>query len=112
MSPEEQDKNLPSILGTWPNTYTFSKHMAEKTLQARRPKNLPCVLVRPSIIGCSYAEPSPGWTDTFSAAGGLTIAGSLGLINYVCGDGENIADIVPVDIVANVIITSTAMNAN
>src|ERR1700733_4865303 len=101
MTPEEQDKNLNSILGTWPNTYTFTKHMAEKTLKHRRNPKMPCVLIRPSIIGCSYAEPSPGWTDTFSAAGGLTIAGGLGLINYVCGNGDNIADIIPVDLVAN-----------
>ena len=83
--------------------------MAEKTLKKRKNSSLPVVLIRPSIIGCSYEEPSPGWTDTFSAAGGITIAGSLGIINYVCGDGDNIADLIPVDIVSNLILTSSAI---
>jgi fatty acyl-CoA reductase len=54
MSPEDQDKNLPAILGTWPNTYTFTKSLAEKTLMKRRNPNLPVVLIRPTIIGSSY----------------------------------------------------------
>ena len=111
MTPEEQDKNLDAILGTWPNTYTFTKHMAEKTLKMRRKPDLPTVIIRPSIIGCSYKEPSPGWTDTFSAAGGITIGGGLGIVNYVSGDGNNIADLIPVDMVSNTILTATALQA-
>ena len=57
-------------------------------------------------------EPCPGWTDTFSAAGGLSLAGGCGIVNYVYGDGNNIADLVPVDIVSNAIIVATAQNAN
>jgi len=32
MSKKEQDDNLKAILGAWPNTYTFTKSMAERTL--------------------------------------------------------------------------------
>lgn len=69
------------------------------------------VILRPSIIGGSYSEPTPGWTDTFSAAGGLTLAGGAGIVNYVPGDGSNIADLIPVDFVTNSIIVSTAAHA-
>lgn len=112
MTPTEQDANLEKILGAWPNTYTFTKSMAERTLQKIKRKDLPVVLLRPSIIGASYKEPVPGWTDTFSAAGGLSLAGGTGIVNYVRGDGDNIADLVPVDYVANTIIVATAMEAN
>jgi fatty acyl-CoA reductase len=103
---------LASILGSWPNTYTFTKNNAEKTLKKRRHPNLPIVLLRPSIIGSSLVEPYPGWIDTFSAAGGLTLAGGMGIINYVPGDERNVADLVPVDYVSNSIIAATALYAN
>jgi nucleoside-diphosphate-sugar epimerase len=86
--------------------------MAERTLKKVRRPNLPTVLLRPSIIGAAYKEPLPGWTDTFSAAGGLSLAGGIGIVNYVRGDGDNIADLIPVDYVANAIIVATAMEAN
>lgn len=86
--------------------------MAERTLRKLRRPDLPVVLLRPSIIGAAYNEPMPGWTDTFSAAGGLTLAGGIGIVNYVRGHGDNIADLVPVDYVANAIIVATAMEAN
>ena len=112
MSPEEQDRQLPQILGDYPNTYTYTKAFAERTLKKRRQPNLPVVIVRPSIIIGAVAEPLPGWTDTFSAAGGLTLAGGIGIVNFVNGNGENISDLVPVDYVSNCIIVSTALNAN
>lgn len=109
MSPEEQDKNLAQILGDYPNTYTFTKALAERTLKKRRNPDLPTVIIRPSIIIGADRDPLPGWTDTFSAAGGLTLAGGIGIVNYVNGYGGNIADLVPVDYVSNVIIAATAI---
>ena len=83
--------------------------MAERTLRKRVNDRFPCVLVRPSIIISAMHEPTPGWTDTLSAAGGLSMAVGTGMVNYIYGKFENIADLVPVDIVSNIIIVSTAM---
>lgn len=112
MTTDEQDRNLKEILGPWPNTYTFTKSMAERTLRKVRPESLPCVILRPSIITAAIREPFPGWTDTLSAAGGLSLAGGTGILDYVFGKEENIADIIPVDYVSNAIIVSTAMCAD
>lgn len=112
MSPEEQDSNLKDILGDWPNTYTFTKSMGERTLKKLRRPDLPMIILRPSIIIGALSEPLPGWTDTFSAAGALSLATSLGLVRYLNGGGNNVADIVPVDFVVNGIITSAALLAN
>lgn len=109
MTPEQQDERLPKILGDWPNTYTFTKSMAERTLLKRRRHDIPMLILRPSIINASYTDPFPGWTDTFSAAGGLTLAGGMGIINYIYGDGDHICDMVPVDYVSNSIIAATAI---
>ncbi|CDW87851.1 male sterility protein [Stylonychia lemnae] len=111
MTPQQQDEQLAQILGPWPNTYTFTKSMGERTLKKMRRPDIPVVLLRPSIIGASLQEPMQGWTDTFSAAGGLTLAGSLGIVNYIRGDGDYISDLVPVDYVSNCIIVATAIQA-
>lgn len=71
-----------------------------------------CVLLRPSIIAAAIKEPLPGWTDTLSAAGGLSLAGASGVLNYVYGKYDNIADIIPVDYVCNAILVATALKAN
>ncbi|TNV85444.1 hypothetical protein FGO68_gene11996 [Halteria grandinella] len=112
MSPEEQDKNLPQILGPWPNTYTFTKSMAERTLKKKKPLDMPCLILRPSIIQAAIKEPLPGWTDTLSAAGGLGVVVAVGLLEYINSKEDNVADIVPVDYVSNAIIVGTALEAN
>ena len=86
--------------------------MAERTLKKRRPAHLPVVLLRPSIIIGSLKEPFPGWIDTLSAAGGLSFAAGIGILKYVHGDPDSIADLIPVDFVCNQIIVATALNAN
>lgn len=43
---QEQEKN---IVGGYPNTYTFTKSLAERSLKKNR-GSLPVVIVRPSII--------------------------------------------------------------
>lgn len=47
-----------------------------------------------------------------SAAGGLSAATASGVINYIYGRYDGIADIIPVDYVSNAIIVSTAMCAD
>jgi len=112
LTPEEQDTQLKTILGPWPNTYTYTKSMAERTLRKTKPANLPVCILRPSIIAASAKEPFPGWTDTLSAAGGLSVAGASGVLNYINTKKDNISDIIPVDYVSNAIIVSTVMCAD
>lgn len=108
MSPTEQDQNLQKILGKWPNTYTFTKCLAERTLLKKRPATLPMVILRPSIIGSSLKEPYPGWVDTLAAAGGIGVTACIGILNYVNGTVLSKVDLIPVDFVTNHIIVSTA----
>ena len=111
MTPEKQDENLHKILGAWPNTYTFTKSMAERTLRKKRPQNLPMVLLRPSIIIGGYNEPVEGWCDTLSAAGGLSVGGGSGFIRYINAKKTNVTDLIPVDYVSNQIIVVSALEA-
>lgn len=94
------------MIGNFPNTYTFTKSMAEKTL-AKNKGDLPVVLFRPSIIASSMEQPFPGWTDSLAAAGGLTLMCGMGLIPYINAAGNNNFDLIPADVVSNGILIAT-----
>lgn len=47
-----------------PNTYTFTKHLAEQVCKDFKDENkLPIVIVRPSVIFCTEYEPLIGDFD-------------------------------------------------
>jgi hypothetical protein len=50
------------IIGRHPNTYTFSKALAEQYL-IESANDLPIAIVRPSIVVASWKHPIPGWID-------------------------------------------------
>jgi len=97
-------------LGRYPNTYTYTKALTERTLRKRHGL-LKVLIVRPSIVISSMSEPFNGWTETISAMGGLLFASMLGLINYLHCDDKQILDIVPVDYVSNLILCATVKTA-
>jgi len=98
------------LLGNFPNTYTFTKNLAEKALLKNKGNTTVCLL-RPAIIASSLRDPFPGWTDSLSAAGGISVLVGLGLINYIRARGDNKFDLIPVDIVTNHILIATAYGA-
>lgn len=65
------------LIGNKPNTYTYTKWIAE-TLLEQEADNLPIVLVRPSLIGASWKEPFAGWVEKSSGPCDLFIAVSIG----------------------------------
>ena len=106
MSDEAASKITPVLLGSKPNTYTYTKHLAENLLIEEAGSSLPYIIVRPSIVGASWKEPFAGWIDNFNGPSGLFIACGMGLLRSMIGKPDAIADIVPVDIVSNVIIAA------
>ena len=46
------------LIGSRPNTYTYTKAMAEALL-IEEAHDLPVAIVRPSIVGASWEEPVP-----------------------------------------------------
>lgn len=70
------DKITPNLLGDKPNTYTYTKQLAEHLL-VNEGKDMPLAIVRPSIVGASWKEPFPGWIDNYNGPSGLYIAVSF-----------------------------------
>ena len=95
-----------AALKTFPNTYIFSKNLAEKLVIDR--KNLPVVIVRPSVICPSYQEPMPGWVDSINGPMGVLLGASSGILRTVHGNPKVCPDLIPVDFTVNIIIAAGA----
>ena len=66
-------KITPKLLGDKPNTYTYTKFLAEHLLiNAGQP--MPLTIVRPSIVTASWKEPFPGWIDNYNGPSALYTA--------------------------------------
>ena len=107
-SSDQLARDRQSILGEWPNTYTFTKFLTEHLLLAKR-GSVPLVVCRPSIISAALQEPVPGWTDCISAASAVFLAIGMGIIPVMPGSLWNVADVIPVDVCAHMIIAATQL---
>ncbi|XP_025264924.1 putative fatty acyl-CoA reductase CG5065 isoform X2 [Camponotus floridanus] len=97
------DLITPKLIQPHPNTYTYSKHLAEKLVANEFPE-LPCCIARPSIVFPSYKEPLPGWVDNLNGPIGLLVAGGKGVIRSIHGNGNLNIEIIPVDLAINDLI--------
>lgn len=107
MKPEMLDKISPVLLGERPNTYTYTKAVAESLLVERSKKllpNVPIAMVRPSIVAGIWRQPICGWVDNFNGPTGVILSMMTGAIQAMIAYPNYCADIIPVDIVANLII--------
>ena len=105
--PKELDEKITSsLIGKWPNTYTFTKGIAESLVVNECREKIPCAIVRPAIVGPSWSDPFPGWIDNYAGTTGLFIAYGKGFKRTWFGDGEINADIIPVDYSVNMIIVA------
>jgi fatty acyl-CoA reductase len=110
MTDETLHTVTPQLLGKRPNTYTFTKALAETQL-LEDAKDLPVIILRPSIIGAIWREPLPGWTDNLNGPTGIFAAVGKGVLTNMCGSGNSKADIIPVDICSNAMIVAAAHRA-
>jgi fatty acyl-CoA reductase len=92
------------IISDRPNTYTFTKALAEYVV-SQEAKDLPLSIIRPSIVGSAWREPIAGWIDNYNGPSGLVVATGKGMLRVMIGSNSAIADIVPVDVCVNMMIT-------
>ncbi|XP_071570402.1 putative fatty acyl-CoA reductase CG5065 [Temnothorax nylanderi] len=93
----------PILIASRPNTYTFTKALAERMLQQER-GSLPVAIVRPSIVLSSYREPVAGWADNYNGPTGLILAAGKGVFRNILCYEDKVVDLVPVDIVISLMI--------
>lgn len=64
------DALTPKVIGNRPNTYTFTKALAESWLKENK-GDLPVAIVRPSIVLSTIHGPLKGWVDNWNGPTGM-----------------------------------------
>jgi len=92
----------------WPNTYTFTKSLAE-SLIAKRGADLPVAVVRPSIVETSTQDPFPGWNEGVNTSAPLSyLLGTY--FRQLPSNERKCLDIIPVDLVCRgMVLIAAAM---
>lgn len=91
----------------WNDTYTFTKWLGEQ-IAAREMSGATLSIVRPAIVESACREPQPGWIEGMKVGDAIVLAYARGKTTLFPARLEGIADIVPVDLVANAIVLATA----
>ncbi|CAH0712968.1 unnamed protein product, partial [Brenthis ino] len=87
-----------------PNTYTFTKAMAEEVVQSRANKSYPIAIFRPTIVISSLRHPYPGWIENLNGPSGVVAAAGKGLLHVFCRKSKARADLMPVDIAIDTLL--------
>jgi len=83
----------------WPNTYTFTKSLAE-SLIAKHGAGLPIAVVRPSIVESSVEKPFRGWNEGINTSAALSyLLGTF--FRQLPTNERKCLDLIPVDVVAS-----------
>lgn len=72
MDAPEADAATKRLIQPHPNTYTFTKCIAEAVVQ-KEVTDIPCAIVRPAIVLPAVHEPAPGWTDNMNGPSGTIV---------------------------------------
>ncbi|XP_077270699.1 fatty acyl-CoA reductase wat-like isoform X3 [Temnothorax americanus] len=103
---EKLDKFTPTLIGKWPNSYTYTKAIAEDTVR-QYSVGIPTCIVRPSIVTSTAEEPVEGWINNVYGAVGVVMGSAVGLLRTLHCDPENVAEIVPADYVISHFIAAS-----
>ncbi|XP_015586610.1 fatty acyl-CoA reductase wat isoform X2 [Cephus cinctus] len=99
------DEITPRIIGSWPNTYAFTKAIAEDLVKEKN-KGLPMGIFRPAIVVSTANEPIDGWINNLYGPTGVVAGAATGLLRTLYCDANINANIVPVDLAVNALIVS------
>ncbi|KAJ3641616.1 hypothetical protein Zmor_028113 [Zophobas morio] len=98
------------LLGSWPNSYTFTKAVAENVVKTEA-QNLPICIVRPAILMGASEEPAPGWLDAIQGNTAFFLGTYLGLIHCNLSDTDPIY-LIPADYTVNIILAAACYSTD
>nr|XP_054930150.1 fatty acyl-CoA reductase 1-like [Dermacentor andersoni] len=100
---EKTTKLVEKSLFGQPNNFTLTSAVTESLLLDERGQ-LPLAIVRPSIVTASWKDPFPGWTDYRNSCTDVIVSLGFGLLPSVLLGKNCVADLIPVDVVADTLI--------
>uniref|UniRef100_A0A0D9W3T7 Fatty acyl-CoA reductase n=1 Tax=Leersia perrieri TaxID=77586 RepID=A0A0D9W3T7_9ORYZ len=94
----------------WSNTYVFTKAMGEMLL-GHLGRDLPVVIIRPSIITSTINDPVPGWTEGLARTIDAIVVGYKNqMIPCFVADDDAFINAIPGDIVINAMMVAMAIH--
>ncbi|XP_034488536.1 fatty acyl-CoA reductase wat-like [Drosophila innubila] len=99
------DNMSPVLLGQFPNTYTFTKALAEQVVQ-KEASGLPACIFRPGMILGTFREPIPGWIDNLYGPLSILLGCAVGVLRVMIVDVYTQANVGPVDYCANMVLST------
>ncbi|XP_017779308.1 PREDICTED: putative fatty acyl-CoA reductase CG5065 [Nicrophorus vespilloides] len=97
------DEKKEELIHPHPNSYTFSKRLAE-SIAHDYTQDLPIAIARPSIVIPALKEPTPGWVDNLNGPVGILVASGKGVLRSVLCNEKYYAEFIPVDCAINALI--------
>uniref|UniRef100_A0A0E0GZH9 Fatty acyl-CoA reductase n=1 Tax=Oryza nivara TaxID=4536 RepID=A0A0E0GZH9_ORYNI len=89
----------------WPNTYVLTKAMGEMLLQ-QLGRDLPFVIIRPSMITSTFQDPMPGWIEGTRTVDAIFVAYNNQTLPCFIFNGRVIFDLIPGDMVINTMMAA------
>ncbi|PZC76300.1 hypothetical protein B5X24_HaOG204812 [Helicoverpa armigera] len=103
----------PQLISPKPNTYTFTKAMAESVVAERaNTANYAVAIFRPTIVISSLRHPFPGWIENLNGPSGVVVGAGKGLLHVLSCGAVRRADMMPVDIAIDTLIAVAWEAAN
>ncbi|XP_076256709.1 fatty acyl-CoA reductase 1-like [Rhynchophorus ferrugineus] len=109
---EEYDSHYLNILTEklihpLPNTYVFTKRLAEQVVNNICDNEIPAIIYRPSIVVSSLNQPFPGWTENFNGPIGILATHGKGIVRSIYARSDLLADYMPVDVICKILMVTT-----
>ncbi|KAH8402687.1 hypothetical protein KR215_007118 [Drosophila sulfurigaster] len=105
------DTMASTLMGKFPNTYTYTKALAEHVIQTESGE-LPVCIFRPGSIVATNKEPMSGWIDNIYGPLAMLYGTGIGVLRIAPMDIRALNPIVPVDYCANCILACAMQTAN
>ncbi|KAH8295017.1 hypothetical protein KR018_005780, partial [Drosophila ironensis] len=97
------DNMSAGLMGSFPNTYIFTKALAEDIV-LKESGSLPVSICRPNIIMSADKEPMVGWIDNLYGPIGFAYGAGMGVLRVICVNLDAHSNLVPVDYASNLAI--------
>ncbi|GLV46143.1 uncharacterized protein CBL_10788 [Carabus blaptoides fortunei] len=96
------------FISPMPNTYCFTKNVAEHVVNDMCMGRIPAKIFRPSIVVSTMnEEPVVGWIDNFNGPVGILTAYSKGIMRTIYASLKYKPDYIPVDVATKALIACT-----
>ncbi|XP_034103589.1 fatty acyl-CoA reductase wat-like [Drosophila albomicans] len=104
------DRMASTLIGKFPNTYTYTKALAEQVIQTESGE-LPVCIFRPGAITATNKEPMSGWIDNLYGPISMIYGCAIGVLRIIPTNKRFLQHIVPVDCCANCILACAMQTA-